>query len=369
MRSLIISLALLAACQPDHRPTRAPAGAAPADSEIAVAPAPADTLNVDTVIVRPDPLDTAMAPQPDVAPASTPDTVVATPVPPRPPDSTPTVNRGIPYGAFGYLDSKVSLAPLNLGHDPYSPANIVGRIQRARSDKVKLMLALTGGSHKNYLTNNVFDRAKWNAKMETFNTPAIREAIAKGVADGTIIGASVMDEPNVSGEGDGNTWGPKGTMTKVRVDSLCAYVKGLFPTLPAGVVMRYDVFEPTKSFKVCEFVVSQYSTVIGSVSSFRDKGVAHAQREGIRIAFSMNILDGGSRTPNCVGTGGPGTYSINCRMTAAQVREYGTVLAAGGCALFMWRQDERFFADTSNRRAIADVATVAAQQPARSCGR
>ena len=43
-----------------------------------------------------------------------------------------------------------------------------------------------------------------------------------GVADGTIIGSRVMDEPYVSGgaTGGGNTWGPKGTMTKARVDTL-----------------------------------------------------------------------------------------------------------------------------------------------------
>ena len=63
-----------------------------------------------------------------------------------------------------------------------------------------------------------------------------------------------MDEPNVSGGGDGNTWGPPGTMTKARVDSLCADTKAMFPTLPVGVQHRYDVFEPTKSYRVCDFV-------------------------------------------------------------------------------------------------------------------
>lgn len=297
------------------------------------------------------------------------DTVTVTLTAPSPLPETKPSRRGIPYGAFGLHDSKVSLASLNLGHDPYTASNIIGRINRARANRVTLLLAMTGGAHKHYMTNGVFDQAKWDAKMETFNTPAIREAVANGVADGTIIGASVMDEPNVSGQGDGNTWGPKGTMTKARVDSLCAYVKGIFPTLPAAVVQRHDQFEPTKSYEVCDFIVSQYSSVLGNVEAFRNAGLAQAKREGISIAFSMNILDGGSRRPLCVGTGGTGTYGRNCRMTADQVREYGTVLAAGGCALFMWRQDDRFMADPDNRKAFAEVAALAASQPARSCRR
>jgi hypothetical protein len=34
--------------------------------------------------------------------------------------------------------------------------------------------------------------------MDGFNTPAIRDAVAAAVADGTIIGESVMDEPQQS---------------------------------------------------------------------------------------------------------------------------------------------------------------------------
>ena len=60
---------------------------------------------------------------------------------------------------------------------------------------------MTGGSHSLYLTNGVFDLAKWKAKMDAYNTTAVKSAVAAAVADGTIIGNSVMDEPNVAGLG------------------------------------------------------------------------------------------------------------------------------------------------------------------------
>jgi hypothetical protein len=160
-------------------------------------------------------------------------------------------------------------------------------------------------------------------------------------------------------------------MTKARVDSLCGYVKKMFPTLPTGVVHRHDIFEPTKSYKVCEFIASQYSSRIGSVTAFRDGGLALAKRDGHAIMFSLNILNGGVQdkdgTWDCAGTGGLGTYSPNCRMTAAQVREFGLVLGPAGCGLLMWRYDSTFVNNPDNLRAFKDVGDNLATLPGKRC--
>lgn len=293
-----------------------------------------------------------------------------------------TGSAGIPFGPWNSWDG-TTLQPntslFTLNQESYSASNIVTRIDAARAKGLRLMLAMTGGKHSNYMSiiDGVyqFDRSMWEAKMDTYNTPTIRDAVAKAVADGTIIGASVMDEPQVSGGGDGNTWGPKGTMTKARVDSLCGYVKTIFPTLPAGVVHRHDIFEPTKSYRVCDFIVSQYSTRLGSVTDFRDSGVALAKRDGHAIAFSMNILNGGVQDKDgvydCTGPGqaGIGTYSPNCRMTPQQVKDYGLVLGPAGCGLLMWRYDSAFMASTANQDAFRDVASRLASLGGRACRR
>jgi hypothetical protein len=281
---------------------------------------------------------------------------------------------GIPYGAFGLVIAGVTPPSFTLSLDGYSSDNIIPRVDLARSNKMHLVLAMTGGGHFNYLTDGVFDRSKWDAKMASFNTGAIRTAVAAGVADGTIIGASVMDEPQVSGGGDGNTWGPPGTMTKARVDSLCGYVKQIFPTLPVGVVHRHDLFEPTNSYKVCEFIASQYSVRMGSVTDFRDGGVAIARRDGHAIMFSMNIINGGTQdkdgTWDCKDQGGVlGQWAPNCRMTATQVRDFGLVLGPAGCGLLMWRYDSSFMARTDNRQAFNDVAAKLATVPGKTCRR
>ena len=289
---------------------------------------------------------------------------------------------GIPFGPWNAWDG-TTLQPntglFTLNQESYSASNIVTRINTARAKGVRLMLAMTGGKHSNYMSTidgvYQFDRSKWEAKMETYNTATIRDAVARAVADGTIIGASVMDEPHVSGSGDGNTWGPPGTMTKARVDSLCADVKAIFPSLPAGVVHRHDVFEPTKSYRVCDFIVSQYSTRLGSVTDFRDSGLALAKRDGHAIAFSLNILNGGAQDKDgvydCTGPGqaGIGTYSPNCRMTPQQVRDYGLVLGPAGCGLLMWRYDSTYMANAANQDAFRDVASRLASLSGRACRR
>jgi hypothetical protein len=284
---------------------------------------------------------------------------------------------GIPFGAWAIWNAdetmKANTELFTTSMGSINPGNIISRIDAARSRGKKLMLAMTGGHHP-YLTDGVFDRAKWNAAMQLYNTAAIRDAVAKGVADGTIMGNSVMDEPQVRGLGDGNTWGPAGTMTKVRVDSLCRFVKAIFPTLPVGVVHNHDVFEPTKSYQACEFIVSQYDSYRGSVTAFRDGGLAIARRDGHAIAFSLNIMDGGAQAArdglwNCplTTTGGRGTYNPNCRMTAQQVREFGLVLGPAGCGLLMWRYDATFMARTDNIQAFKDVAAKLAATPSQPC--
>jgi len=297
-------------------------------------------------------------------------------------DPVPVGKVGIPFGPFGaWTDAalKANTDPFTMSLDAVSDANIVTRISVARSMGVRLLLTMTGGARSQYLTGGVFDMVKWKAKQATFNTTAIREAVGAAIADGTIVGNVVMDEPfNTGGPGnEANSWGPAGTMTKARVDSMCAYSKAIFPNLPQGVTHDHDDFEPTKSYRVCDFIVSQYRMAKGDVTAFRDAGLALARRDGHSIAFSLNIMDGGQRDNDNDGlwecpvplTGGQGSYAPNCRMTAAQVREWGKLLGQAGCALTMWRYDDTFMANPDNAQAFRDVAAMLANAPAKSCKR
>jgi len=299
------------------------------------------------------------------------------------PAPTPTVTgTGLPFGMSQQLSRFGTVAaPMTMSADGMTASVLVSRISAARSAGYKLIVNLTGGSHDLYMSTidgvYQFDESKWRAKMDTYNTATIRQAVAQGVADGTIIGSSVMDEPYVSGgaTGGGNTWGPKGTMTKARVDTLCSVLKGMFPTLPAGVQHQHDMFEPDKSYKVCDFIIDQYDWRRGDVTTFRDAGLAMAARDHHAVMFGINVLDGGVQdkdgTYSCdgPGQGGKGTYSPNCRMTPQQVRDWGLLLGKAGCGLFMWRADDQFMANSGNVQSLRDLATGLGATPKKACTR
>jgi hypothetical protein len=210
--------------------------------------------------------------------------------------------------------------------------------------------------------------AKWKAKMNTFNTSTIKSAVAAAVADGTIVGNIVMDEP--SNTAVDNSWGPAGTLNKARVDSMADYVRAMFPTLPIGVTMDYTIWKD-QSYKKLDFIVSQYRWSKGDVYTYRDGALALGARDGHKILFSMNIIDGGAKVPGCPvpETGGPGSYATNCRMTPEEIRRYGAVLGPAGCALVMWQYNSEYMANVDNRESFKYLADMLAGLPAKTCSR
>jgi hypothetical protein len=281
---------------------------------------------------------------------------------------------GIPFGPFGAWAGPTlqpNTALFSLSQGSLSASDILDRIAGARANKVKLLLAMTGGKHSNYLTNGVFDLAKWEAKMDTYNTAAIKTAIAAGVADGTIVGAALLDEPNHA------SWG--GNITKPMLDQMATYVKAMFPTLSVGVNNGPVGFRwrATERYRVVDYVLNQYNWWVtkGNVVAWRDSVLAQAALDGVGVGFSLNLLDGGvvdkDGTYDCTGAGqaGIGTYSPSCRMTPTQVRDYGLALGPAGCALLMWQYDSAFMADPGNLQVFKDLAGRLASLPRKSCRR
>jgi hypothetical protein len=229
---------------------------------------------------------------------------------------------------------------------------------------MRLILNMTGGRHERYKTNEKFDLAKWKARMDQYDTPAIKAAIAAGVADGTILLNSVVDEPNVK------SWG--GAFTKALVDEMATYVRKMFPTLPVGASSRYD-WRPDETYRAIDAIVTQYAWNKGSITEYRDQALAMAARNGISVVFALNIIDGGEysyKTMACPtpATGGHGSYPPACRMTPDQIREWGLVLGPAGCGLFMWRFQEDAVS-AANLQAFRDLAERLAKIPARPCRR
>ena len=286
-----------------------------------------------------------------------------TPIPGPTPVPTGT---GIPMGLSALLSSGAEPSYYNMSLDGYTADRILTQLSNARAKKIKMLMNMTGGRHSNYMTDGVFDMAKWQAKMDSYNTPTIKAAVAQAVAEGIIVGNSVMDEPtNTSAN---NSWGPEGTMTKARVDGMCRYVKNIFPTLPVGVVHDHRKLEPEKGYDHCDFIVSQYRLSKGDVRTFRDGGLAFAKRAGISIAFSINVIHGGTPGTDC-DKWGDDPNGVLCPMSPEQVRDFGLTLGTVGCALNMWRYEKAYHDRAEIQRALQIVAESLAKLPQKPCRR
>jgi hypothetical protein len=168
-------------------------------------------------------------------------------------------------------------------------------------------------------------------------------------------------------------------MTKARVDSMCGYSKTIFPSLPQGVFHDYRLAADS-SYRVCDFIISQYRTAKGPVTQYRDGALALCRRDHHACSFAINLLDGGipvrrspGQTDYAAGdcplttTGGRGTYFPNCRMTAQQVRDAGRILGPAGCFLTGFRYDSLFMANPANQQAFRDVVTELATRLEMAC--
>jgi hypothetical protein len=313
-------------------------------------------------------------------PAAGPTDIIATDTPAADTTSSLLVAsiKGVPYGPYNIMNSYTTYA---WGPAPFTvslngntgPAGVVQQIQAARAKGQKLMLSLTDGRRAYQITNGKFDMAKWKARMDAYNTTAIKAEVARGLADGTIIGNATINEPKNA------EWG--GVVDKAVMDQMCGYVRKIFPGLPAGpITVHWWLRDQT--FRTCDFIVDQYTWDQpplgwgtpggkGNVAAWRDAALAQAQKEGITIAFSMNVINGGINGSTCplTTTGGPGTSAGHCRMTANQVRDYARALGPSGCAMLMWIYDAAFMSKAANVQAFKDVAATLATVPGRSCAR
>jgi hypothetical protein len=283
---------------------------------------------------------------------------------------------GVPFGPFGLWSSWSSTywgpKPLTNAQQCVNPSGIVTLIQSARLKGQSLVLQMTCGAKSDFMTNGNFDVTKWKSRMSKYNTSSIRNAIAAGVSDGTLIANSMVDEP------EHKHWGT--SITKGLLDNMAAYAKSMFPTLPQGVSHGPNgyTWRASERFTKLDYVNYQFAYRIanGNVTAFRDAVLDQSRKDGVATSFSVNVLNGGrqdlSGSWDCTGSGqaGKGTYSPNCRMTATQLRDWGKTLGtSGACMLLMWKYNGTYFSRSDNQDALQDVASTLASKSRKSCRR
>lgn len=263
---------------------------------------------------------------------------------------------GIPLAIYNLYRTNteietVGTASFDASYDSCNTSNIIARIDAAFAQGIRLVLMMTGGSHSlNYAPGvpNIFDLNVWKARMDAYDTTAIKAAVAAGVTNGTILGCDVMDEPQHYSWNNGVS---DGTVTsKALIDTMCNYVRAIFPTIPVGVTVKPE-WKTSTTFSAVDFVVYQYSLwAKGPITAWKNMGLAQAALDHVKIVEGLNPVNGGTLQ--------------NTNMTATQIEDWGTELIQASStyvvALEMWRHDVNLFGRSDVQAACANLHTIAA---------
>lgn len=301
---------------------------------------------------------------------------------------TPVVSppTGIPWGPMALMKGPAwrygrPPHPFNGTISGNDPKSLPQQIAAARSAGVRLFLDMTGGSHRHFIDpmTRRFSFELWEARQREYNTEAIRAAVDSGYRDGTIRGASVLDEPGHP------TWGKtpdgRGVLTKATVDSMCTVVKSIFATLPCGVIQAHW-WLPDTDYRVVDFVIDQYNVLRhGDLAQWLVDARAFSARNKVKLVPSLNIIDWSKQLAGPVPcpipqTGGPGSLNGDhelkgCRITPREFRDAGILLARipEACAMTAWQNDSTMFSRMDYLGAAAEIRVMADRHPATDCRR
>ncbi|HEU4643307.1 MAG TPA: Ig-like domain-containing protein [Gemmatimonadaceae bacterium] len=260
--------------------------------------------------------------------------------------------RGLPFGPF-HLPASLFGQSLPTGFTGVlrapTPDSVLAMLDSARSRHLRIVLRLVRGRQRFQNADSSFSLALWKVEVDRFRGIDF----APYVRDGTVIGHSLMDEPE-----DPTNWGGRGIAYPV-LDSAAEYSKELWPEMPAGVYSPPSLIEGGAPYRFVDFAFAQYTVEKGDIDAWLRNEVSLARRMGIGLQLSLNVLVGGTN---------------GAAMTPQQLERYGATLASEpyACALLMWKydvHDPSYFEDPDVLAAADSVGRVAATNPGRGCGR
>jgi PKD repeat protein len=254
---------------------------------------------------------------------------------------------GLPFGPFHLPDANFSAPFTGLLRGSH-PEDVVATLEEARKAHFRVMLRLVRGSSRFQNPDGSFSLELWKQEVDRYAGIDLNPYIA----DGTIIGHYLLDEPR-----DPTNWGGQ-PMPYATIDAAAQYSKQLWPTLPAGVGSPPSQLSDGVPFTYLDFAFAQYRAKKGDVKLWLENEINTARAAGLGVMLSLNVLEGGSpdHTP----------------MTSEQLRTWGLVLGAEPyvCALTLWKYDDldpSYFNDAAHLAAMADVALVANARAGRPC--
>jgi hypothetical protein len=306
------------------------------------------------------PPDSTGGPGVDTIPPPNPDSTL-----PPPSDSGGTVlppyqptHVGIPFGPYFVPPNLYGTEYTGTYRPRQTPATLLSDLEAARRTNTRVILNLTGNEH-GFADDNGFNFELWKRRIEGFRGLDFSSYIA----DGTVVGHLILDEPQDRSNWHGNV------VTPAQIDELARYSKELWPGMPT-IVRAWPDYLIGHTYQYLDATWAQYCPHCGNskyrlpIEAFITQMVRDARGVGLGLVGGLNVLDGGSGS-----SGIPGHKDDKFAMSANEIRTWGAAYLAEPyiCGFLMWEYEEGYFSRPDIKEVIAELKEKATNRPKKEC--
>jgi hypothetical protein len=262
---------------------------------------------------------------------------------------------GIVFSSAQLTPSQLNTVHTGMVYTP-TPSNILSFLSQVRSKNGRVLIKL-GGGEKNYRNaDGTFSLTKWKAGVDRFRNIDF----SSYVADGTIVGHYLVDEPHFGGR-----WGDK-VIPQATIEAAAKHSKLRWPNLPTLVNAPANwLAEAPVTYVHLDAAWAMYrSRTSSSPATWIASQARKAKSKGLGLVAGMNVLDGGNGSSNIRGTQ-PKTWA----MSATELRSYGSALLAESyvCAFSMWRYSGTYYNRADVKSAMSDLSAKARNHTKTPC--
>jgi hypothetical protein len=270
-------------------------------------------------------------------------------------DSGASGSNAVRFGGASAGSPFLPFGPKQLTSDVFSSPYTGGYVNAGSIDKLNTILPIARAQGARLIIKLPPDRALFQNPDGTFNIDLWKRAIdrlrpfdfAPYVADGTVIGAELINEPH-----DPNNWGGV-PLTKAQFEECGAYAKSIWPTLPVG-GGRSDYLLANAPWQHIDFGHSQYHMRKGDIHRWVATTVQQSKGAGVALLMSLDFLAG---------------QLDNAAMTAAQLDYYYSAMVSEtySCALTGYMYNTTYLAQPDVASVMVKINNLAKAHPAPPC--
>jgi hypothetical protein len=270
-------------------------------------------------------------------------------------DVAAATQAGIVFSSSALTVSQINSVHTGMVEAP-TPSELLSFLAQLRSKGGRVLIKLAGGEKTYRNSDGTFNLTKWKTGVDRYRNINF----SSYVADGTIVGHYLVDEPHFA-----SRWGDKG-IPQATVEAAAKHSKLRWPNLPTLVnaPANWLASVPVTYVHLDAGWAMFRAKTSSSPATWATLQVNKAKSKGLGLVAGLNVLDGGDGSSGIRGTQ-PRTWA----MSAAELRKYGSALLSQSyvCAFSMWRYGASYYGRADVKSAMADLSAKARSHARTSC--